>query len=117
MTPYEKIFASLRSSSVGTLRWESPFLKESREFFVFPESRTNWPEIGGVVVLAYHHPHGRVSSIHIGMTSNFDRYFSISPEVGGARKRGITHIHLFPSEDKNERVSLRRLLKEANSYR
>ncbi len=117
MTPYEKIVAGLRSSSVGTHLWESPFLDEAPEFFVFSESRKDWPEIGGLVVLAHHHMPGGVSPIHIGMTSNFNSYFSISPEVRGARERGITHIHLFPLEGKQERVSLREKLKEANPYR
>lgn len=116
MTRYERIVAGLHSSSVGTHRWGSPLLDDFPEFFVFPESTTNWPEIGGLVVLAYHHRHGEVSPIHIGMTGNFDSYFSLSPEVGGARKHGITHIHLFPLEGKQERISLRRLLKEANQY-
>ena len=117
MTRYEEIVGNLRSSSVGTHRWGSPLLNEPPEFFVFPESRKDWPKIGGLVVLAHRPPLGLVSPIHIGMTSDFDRYFSISPEVRGARKTGITHIHLLPLEDAEERRSLRRTLKEANSYR
>jgi len=117
MTPYEEIVANLRASCVGTYPWKNPLLNEHPEFFVFPESRENWPGIGGLVVLAYHHPLEEVSPIHIGMTSNFDDYFSRSPEVRGAQERGITHIHLLPLEDKEERVFLRRKLKEANPYR
>jgi len=117
MEQYEEIVADLRSSCVTTHPWESLFPEEAHEFFVFSESRNGWPEIGGLVVLAYQHMPGKVSPIHIGMTKNFDSYLSGSPEVRGARERGITHIHLFPLEDQEGRVSLRGKLKEANPYR